>query len=176
MTDTQKILSEFDEETLLRLIRMAKREEESQKKKEDANPNFIQVSKQSLPSVSFLAAENGLAAGIYFFLTERMTAHNAVACSYQVFQDYFGASKSSVYSAVKLLKERNFFSIAKMGNTNVYHLNSKIVWQRGNNERKFAEFSATVVLTESEQEKYNIAKKSMIKLNAIKSTGDKQDE
>lgn len=167
LTETQKMLAQFDQETLSRLVKMAENDKRKQDARENANPKFIQVNKANLPAVAFLSAENGLAAGIYFFLTERMTLHNAVACSYTVFQEYFGASRTSVYNAVKLLKDKQFFKVAKMGNTNVYYLNDQIVWQKGAKEREYAEFSATVVLSKSEQEKHDKAKKSMIKLNAL---------
>lgn len=173
LTDIQKALLQFDQETLLRLIKIAENDKKKQEARENANPKFIQVNKANLPAIAFLSAENGLAAGIYFFLSERMTAHNAVACSYTVFQEYFGASRTSVYNAVKLLKEKQFFKIAKMGNTNVYYLNDQIVWQKGAKEREYAEFSATVVLSKSEQEKHDNAKKNMIKLNALPKNNEK---
>lgn len=167
MNKNYDFLKNFDEETILRLLELAKIEKEKKEKIANKNPNFVQLNKANLPAVAFLSSENGLAAGIYFFLTERMTVHNAVACSYQVLQDYFNASKTSVYNAIKLLKEKNFFQISKMGNTNVYHLNTEIVWQRGYNAREFAEFSAVVVLSKNEQEKYNNAKKSLKKINFL---------
>lgn len=167
MSEFSRILSEFSEETILRLLELDRKEREKQEKIKNKNPNFVQLNKSNLPAVAFLSSENGLAAGIYFFLTERMNNHNAVACSYQVLQEYFNASKTSVYNAIKLLKDKKFFEISKMGNTNVYHLNTKIVWQKGFNAREFAEFSATVVLSKEEQNKHNKAKKDLKKINYI---------
>lgn len=160
-------LDKFDEETILRLLELDRKEREKQEKIKNKNNNFVQLNKSNLPAVAFLSSENGLAAGIYFFLTERMTNHNAVACSYQVLQEYFNASKTSVYNAIKLLKEKKFFEISKMGNTNVYHLNSEIVWQKGYSDREFAEFSATIVLSKEEQEKHKKAKKDLKKINFL---------
>lgn len=167
MSNNYDFLKNFDEETILRLLELSKIEKEKQEKLSNKNPNFVQLNKSNLPAVAFLSSENGLAAGIYFFLTERMTNHNAVACSYQVLQDYFNASKTSVYNAIKLLRDKKFFEISKMGNTNVYHLNTEIVWQRNYNSREFAEFSATIVLSKNEQEKYKEAKKNLKKINFL---------
>lgn len=167
MNETEKILSSFDNETLLRLLKLAEKEKERDDKKEKANPRFVQLNKANIPAVSFLSAENGLASGIYFFLTERMTVHNAVACSYSVLQEYFNTSRTSVYRAIKLLEEKKFLKIAKIGNANVYYINDQIVWQKGNDEREYAEFSATIVLSKTEQEKHKKAKKTMQKVNIL---------
>lgn len=169
LTETQKMLASFDEETLARLLKMAQKDKENADKQEKANPRFVQLSKANIPAVSFLSAENGLASGIYFFLTERMTVHNAVACSYSVLQEYFNTSRTSVYRAIKLLEEKQFLKIAKIGNANVYYINDQIVWQKGNNEREYAEFSATIVLSKSEQERHKKAKNTMQKVNVLSS-------
>ena len=172
--EIQDLLSKFDKETLIRLLEMNKREEEKAEKEANKNPMFVQLNKHALPSLSFLSAENGLASAILVFLFDKMTVHNAVACSYTALQEHFTASRSSIYRAIKLLQDKKFIQVAKMGNVNVYHLNDNLVWKAGYNQRKYAEFSATIVLSESEQQRNSKTQKEMKKLNALVKNKNKE--
>ena len=64
-----------------------------------------------------------------------MDNRNALACSYAVFEDYFGKSRSTVYRAVKLLEENGFLNVLKMGTSNVYVVNEDLAWTDGNDKR-----------------------------------------
>lgn len=152
---------------LERLYRQHIREQEHQEKLEKANPKFVQVTNQNLPAIQKLIAKNSLAGGIFFFFCENMNNNNSVACSSKVIEDYFDSSRMSVYRAIKLLKERNFISTSKMGNINVYHLNEKLVWKKEKDKRKYAKFSATIILSEEEQISHKKVKSDMKKMNVI---------
>lgn len=154
-------------ELLNRLYRQYTREKESQEKREKYNPPFLQVSDENLIAIQMLTIKNGLAGSIFFFFCENMNGNNSVACSYKVLEDYFNASRMSIYRAIKLLKERNFIAISKMGNVNVYHLNEKLVWRKGKDKRKYARFSATVVLSEEEQKNHKEIKNEVKKMNVV---------
>lgn len=165
--------NDFDKEILnnpdlrARLYRQYIREEEQREKRKNANPNFLQVSDRNLVAIQMLTHQNGLAGSIFFFFCENMNGNNSIACSYKVLEEYFGASRMSVYRAIKLLKERNFIDISKMGNVNVYHLNEQLVWRKAKNKRKYAKFSATIILSEEEQNNHKQIKKEMQKINVV---------
>lgn len=154
-------------ELLERLKRQYERENEKKEKLKSNNPPFLQVSENNLTAIQMLTNKNGLAGSIFFFFCENMNGNNSVACSYKVLEDYFGASRMSVYRAIKLLKERNFIEISKMGNVNVYHLNEKLVWRKGKDKRKYAKFSATIVLSEEEQRNHKQIQKEVKKINVV---------
>lgn len=118
------------------------------------NHNFVQLSRAYLRSWRSLIRKNGLAAEILFYLVERMgRTTNAVVCSYATLTEVTGYSRRSVATAIKVLKDDNWIQVIKIGNASAYCLNERVVWQAGRNQRKYAIFSATVVASESEQEK-----------------------
>ncbi|MBM4964554.1 plasmid replication initiation protein, partial [Vibrio parahaemolyticus] len=73
--------------------------------------------------------------------------------SYKTLQEVTGYSRPSVGRAIKTLKDMNWIDSVKVGSATAYAVNERIVWQSGKNQRRYAMFSATVVASESEQEK-----------------------
>ncbi|MDG2871423.1 replication/maintenance protein RepL [Vibrio parahaemolyticus] len=121
---------------------------------ENDNYNFVQVQKGHMKQWRELIQKQPLSAEIMFYFMEVMGRNtNAVVCSYKTLQEVTGYSRPSVGRAIKTLKDMNWIDSVKVGSATAYAVNERIVWQSGKNQRRYAMFSATVVASESEQEK-----------------------
>lgn len=122
---------------------------------EDSNVNFVQFSREYMKNWRTLIARKPLSASILMFLIEKSSSQvggtNAVVCSYKVLEEITGYGRSSVASAVKILREENWIQVVKIGTTHAYAVNERVAWRGGKNGRKYSIFSATVIGTESEQ-------------------------
>lgn len=112
-----------------------------------------------------LIKKQPLAAEIMFYFMEVMGKNtNAIVCSYKTLQEVTGYSRPSVGRALKTLKEMNWVDTVRVGSATAYAVNERIVWQSGRNQRKYAMFSATVVASQSEQDKdYDTENKAPIR-------------
>ncbi|HCH0918855.1 TPA: replication/maintenance protein RepL [Vibrio parahaemolyticus] len=131
---------------------------------ENDNYNFVQVQKGHMKQWRELIQKQPLSAEIMFYFMEVMGRNtNAVVCSYKTLQEVTGYSRPSVGRAIKTLKDMNWIDSVKVGSATAYAVNERIVWQSGKNQRRYAMFSATVVASESEQEKGFDEKRHKIK-------------
>ncbi|HDP4869955.1 TPA: replication/maintenance protein RepL, partial [Pseudomonas aeruginosa] len=120
LDEQRKINVELTPEQLQMLQRLIDLEQQENKDKEQfeekkKNHNFIQLYRDNMPELRWLMANHNFASSLLFFILEHMDNRNALACSYAVFEDYFGKSRSTVYRAVKLLEENGFLNVLKMG-------------------------------------------------------------
>lgn len=131
---------------------------------DNGNYNFVQVQKGHMKQWRDLIKKQPLSAEIMFYFMEVMGKNtNAVVCSYKTLQEVTGYSRPSVGRAIKTLKDMNWIDSVKVGSATAYAVNERIVWQSGKNQRKYAMFSATVIASESEQEKGYEEKATKIK-------------
>lgn len=118
------------------------------------NFNFVQLQKNYMKEWRALVKKNQLAIEIMFYFMEVMgRTTNAVVCSYKTLQEVTGYSRPSVARAIKLLKDERWIDSVRIGSATAYAVNERIAWQAARNQRKYAVFSATVVASETEQEK-----------------------
>jgi len=89
---------------------------------------------------------------LFEFLLEHADGYNAVICSEQVLGEVLKSGRTTVYKAIKILKDSKFIDIKKSGSSNVYLLNKELVWKSWGTNCKYAEFGAKVIISESEQE------------------------
>ena len=138
--------------------------------------NFLQVNKDAYKLEDKLMAESPIAYRIFRFLTNHMDGYNAVVCSQAVLQESFQVGRTTIYKAVKLLKDKQFLTVYKSGSTNIYTLNKNIVWNSWGTNFKYAKFEANIVLSESEQEKKVQAKIKSIKHKEVVMEKEKEKE
>lgn len=118
------------------------------------NFNFVQLQKNYMKEWRALVKKNQLSVEIMFYFMEVMgRTTNAVVCSYKTLQEVTGYSRPSVARAIKHLKDERWIDSVRVGSATAYAVNEKIAWQAARNQRKYAVFSATVVASESEQDK-----------------------
>ncbi|MGL4666483.1 MAG: replication/maintenance protein RepL [Saezia sp.] len=112
--------------------------------------DFVQFTRGYLKEMRDLTIKSPLAASILLFLTERMTRQNAIVISQKTLAEITNSERTSVNKAVKLLQGDNWIQVVKIGSTNGYLINSKVVW-RSHQEKRYGYFNAEVVVSETEQ-------------------------
>ncbi len=139
-----------------RARQLEEQEEEARKAEKEAKKspfnNFVQVNLDYTNQIIQLARTSSKAAQVFAFLVEHMDGYNALVCSFAVIQEALDMSRASAARAVKVLKDSKFIDIKKSGTTNVYLINSELVWKSWGTNYKYAEFNAKVLIAESEQE------------------------
>ena len=50
------------------------------------------------------------------------------------------------------MKEKNFISTKRTGNSSIYFINANIAWSTYGNKKEYAQFKANVIISKSEQE------------------------
>jgi len=138
-----------------------KDKEERERVKKSPYKEFVQVNKEAYKLEDKLMSESPIAYRIFRFLVNNMDGYNAVICSQTVLQEKFNVGRTTVFRAIKLLKEKNFLTIYKSGTTNVYAINKNIVWNSWGTNYKYAKFGANIILSESEQQENNIKLKTV---------------
>lgn len=136
--------------------------EEKQAEENDKKSNFKRFYQMNIDETSKftqLIVKNHIAAAILNYIFQKMDKNNALMCSYKVFQERFGISKSSVGRALQVLQDGGFIYILKSGTSNIYIANPNLVWKSYGKNAKYCEFPATIVLDYDEQEIKEINKK-----------------
>lgn len=131
------------------------------------NTDFVQVYRKNMPEIRWLIKENHLSASIFLFLVEYMDRKNAIACSYEVLQEYFGKSRTSIYRAIKVLEDNGFIGILKSGNSNVYVVHHEIAWSSWENQKKYAKLDGVILVSHKENKDYEF-KSQREKFNALR--------
>jgi len=157
--NNKMVTVELTPEQLQQLQRLMELEENHQNKnKEQAeqkkNYNFIQLYRDYMPELRWLMSNHNFASSLLFFILEHMDNRNALVCSYTVFEDYFGKSRSTVYRGIKLLEENGFLNVLKMGTSNVYVVNEDLAWSDSNDKKKFAKYDGKILVSKKENKDY----------------------
>lgn len=141
---------------LQKLLELDEKNEQDQQKKENEkkNLNFIQLYRENMPELRWLMANHNFASSLLFFIIEHMDNKNALACSYSVFEDYFGKSKMTIYRGIKVLEENGFLSVLKMGTSNVYLVNEDLAWTNSNDKKKYAKYDGKILISKKENKDY----------------------
>jgi biotin operon repressor len=118
----------------------------------EVNNNFVQFYKDSLDFVIEATRENPTALRVFFWLVQHMDTRNALVISQQALAETLDLGRTTIHVCTVYLKEKNALTVFKSGNTNVYALNSQIVWQDSAEAKRYAHFDAKVYISEKEQE------------------------
>lgn len=137
-----------------RQIEQDKKQEEDILERERNSPfkSFIQMNKKTYELEDKLMRENPLAYRIWRFLANNMDSYNAVIVSQEVMTEIFEVSKTTIWRALKLLKDGGYIKTYRTGGSNVYTINDNMVWNSWGTNKKYSKFSANVIISESEQE------------------------
>ena len=111
---------------------------------------WLQFEKKGLQELQRLALRAPMAMGVLLYLVNNMGRSNALAVSQGAMSKKLGISVRAVAGAVATLSNHNFIEVVKVGNMNVYRINSRVAWQGKRGER-FAAFNAEILAFESEQ-------------------------
>lgn len=124
---------------------------EEAEKRAKKNYNFVQIEKKALRLVRELYDENPSAGKLLFILAEKMNRQNALVCSYDTMSKITGLGRTTLYKAIKYLREHNWIEVIKVGTANAYVINSRVFWQ-SHGDKKMTVFHATIVASSDEQD------------------------
>lgn len=155
VTDNPKGINEVSFEQRERDLKMQERIEQEELNRERKSPyrNWFQLNADHSEDLMWLLNKHPNSFKVLLFLIDHMDKYNAVMCSYQVLEEYFGVTRQTLSSAVKVLKEHGFIYVYKSGTSNVYVTNPDIAWKSWGNNMQYCEFPANIILSASEQEK-----------------------
>lgn len=134
----------------------------------EVNNNFVQFYKDSLDFVIEATRENPTALRVFFWLVQHMDNRNALVISQQALAEVLDLGRTTIHVCTVYLKEKKALTVFKSGNTNVYALNSQIVWQDSAEAKKYAHFDAKVYLSEKEQEEDKFTYNTQLIGHAVK--------
>ena len=126
--------------------------EAKKEKKSAAKANFVQIDRESMRSLRELAEQSPTQFRILMVMAEKMDQNNAVMISSKAFQALLGVTRQTISNSVGVLAKNNWLKIMKVGTSNAYFLNSKAFWTDRIDKQRFAEFTATIITTEKEQD------------------------
>jgi len=112
--------------------------------------DFVQVTRGYLSEMRKLQDKSPMALSVLLFLTERMTRQNAIVISQPTLAEILKCNPSSIYRAINLLRSENWIQVVKIGQTNGYLVNSRVVW-RSHQDKRYGYFNAEVIASETEQ-------------------------
>jgi Fe2+ or Zn2+ uptake regulation protein len=138
--------------------------------KETGESSFIrnkwaQFPEKHFKTITYLFKHKKLAAEIFMMFLEHSDKNNCLIVSYETMMDIFGKKRTTIYKTIKYLKEKKLITTLKSGSSNIYCLNSNVVWKQAQDNLKYAKFTANVLISEAEQES---------KLQSIKTKGQKE--
>ena len=90
---------------------------------------WLQFEKKGLQELQRLALRAPMAMGVLLYLVNNMGRSNALAVSQGAMSKKLGISVRAVAGAVATLSNHNFIEVVKVGNMNVYRINSRVAWQ-----------------------------------------------
>lgn len=111
---------------------------------------WLQFEKRGIQELQKLALKAPMAMGVLLYLVNNMGRGNALAVSQGAIAKKLGISVRAVAGAVATLASRNFVEVVKVGNMNVYRINSRVAWQ-GIRGARYTVFSAEILAFEDEQ-------------------------
>lgn len=116
---------------------------------------YVQTELKAHEDWGRLILKHPKAGAILHFLAGRVGQHNAVVMSHKTIADLIGISTATVTRNIKVLRDNNWLEIRKVGATNsvnAYVLNSRVAWTGKLENKRYALFSANVIVSEEEQD------------------------
>ena len=116
------------------------------------NSNFVMLFRNEISSIVNLQKEDAKAGVLFMFFIEHMDRENALIVSIETISELLEWSRPTVCRKIKILKEKNFITTARTGNSSIYFVNANIAWSTYGNKKEYAKFKASVLISKSEQE------------------------
>ena len=139
------------------------------------NNNFIMLFRNEMSSIMNLQKEDAKAGVLFTFFLEHMDRENALIVSIETISELLEWSRPTVCRKIKFLKDKNFISTARTGNSNIYFINANVAWSTYGNKKEYAKFKASVLISKSEQE-YRIKATKFKQLDLLDKEQNENDE
>lgn len=139
------------------------------------NQNFVMLFRNEISSIVNLQKEDAKAGVLFMFLLEHMDRENALIVSIETISELLEWSRPTVCRKIKFLKEKNFITTARTGNSSIYFVNANIAWSTYGNKKEYAKFKASVLISKSEQE-YRIKSTKFKQLDLLEKNGENNND
>lgn len=151
--------------------------EEIRKEQRELRPpaDFVQLDRATMRAIRELTSKSPTATKILMLMAEKMNKQNAIMITNKAIEGITGASAPTITKSLALLKKENWIKVMKVGTSNAYFVNSAVFWTSKIKNKKFAEFTANIVTSESEQPD-NFEKWDDIKLRYMPLVDHKPDQ
>lgn len=116
--------------------------------------NWVQTEREAHEAWAKLIRKSPKAAELMHLITARIGDHNAVVMSIPTIMSLMGASRPTVIRAINLLREDLWVQTVQIGGSgtaNAYVVNDKVAWTGARDGIKFSLFSASVIVSSSDQ-------------------------
>lgn len=138
-------------------------------KEEQKNNNFIQFNRNRMAELRILMMENPTAAALFNFLAEHMDSKNVVVASDKALEEALNKKRTSIYRAKKLLIDKGYIQIMRIGTGSAFVLNPDIVWSSWRTNKRYCVFEGNVIISKEENkemdEKIEASYQKQINLN-----------
>lgn len=135
---------------------------------------WAQLNKKNIIHLIKASQENPSAMSVLLFFIEHADRMNALVVSYKALQEFLEVSQATIARSIKYLRDKGFVYVYKSGSSNVYVLNSDLVWSNSGNKVKYCKFPVTIMLTASEQD--GITMHNKLKFNYEKVVSETPDK
>jgi len=125
--------------------------ETGEKKAKQKSAPFFSWNKQNYKAKVKLAIQEPVANSILEFFVSEMDNTNAICVSMATLEKLFKMGRKTIAKHIKVLVERTFIKIFKIGNMNAYAINAFVVFTQGDANLWKAKFSATMYIDFDEQ-------------------------
>ncbi|MBY7818639.1 hypothetical protein KW416_21740 [Vibrio fluvialis] len=125
-------------------------DDKSKEIKQKSSP-FYAFNKENFKAKMILAREEPVANSILEFFISEMDGENAICISMATLEKLFNLKRNAISKHIKVLTNRKFIEIFKIGNMNAYAVNANVVWTKGDANLWKAKFKATMYLDFDEQ-------------------------
>lgn len=132
--------------------------------------SWVQVERRALEKWAKLTVENPRASALLQVILARLGPHNALVASQSTLAELAGCSLSTIQRAIKTLREGRWIDVKQIGPTGTacaYVVNDEVVWTGKREGKRYALFSASVIVAEAEQSKAEIPTEPLVQLPAM---------
>jgi len=118
----------------------------------EGNANFVMLFKSEISSIVQIQKDDPKAGALFMMLLEHMDKDNALIVSLDTLAELMEWGKATVSRKVKYLKDKNFITTQRTGNSSIYFVNANIAWTTYANKKDYAKFKASVLISKAEQQ------------------------
>ena len=125
------------------------------------NQNFVMLFRNEISSIVNLQKEDAKAGVLFMFLLEHMDRENALIVSIETISELLEWSRPTVCRKIKFLKEKNFITTARTGNSSIYFVNANIAWSTYGNKKEYAKGLYNAIVQYQDVEEKNLSEQFM---------------
>lgn len=127
------------------------------------NKDFVMMFRQFMSEIADLGMADPQALRVLLFICRHMDTKNSLAVTMELMSDMLKLSRQTISAKVKYLKERGWITIYKLGRQNVYMVNPDVFWTAYADQKAYAKFETTVMLSYEDNWQLNKDEKATVR-------------